>query len=148
MSVHPISVEAALRHLKSTSKAVDSSEPKSNKSNPQHADLEKISQIIDARSPSEFAHDRLPGAVNWPVLNDEERALIGTMYKQVNSFEAQKKGAGLVAANIARHIEERVLQLPRDWQPLLYCWRGGKRSGSLATILGAIGFRVHLLEGG
>jgi len=148
LSVHPISVEAALRHLKSTSKAVDSSEPKSNKSNPQHADLEKISQIIDARSPSEFAHDRLPGAVNWPVLNDEERALIGTMYKQVNSFEAQKKGAGLVAANIARHIEERVLQLPRDWQPLLYCWRGGKRSGSLATILGAIGFRVHLLEGG
>ena len=148
MSVHPISVEAALTHLKSTSKAVALSVPTSNKSNPQHAIIEKISQIIDARSPSEFAHDRIPGAVNWPVLNDEERALIGTMYKQVNSFEAQKKGAGLVAANIARHIEERVLELPRDWQPLLYCWRGGKRSGSLATILGAIGFRVHLLEGG
>ncbi len=148
MSVHPISVEAALTHLKSTSKAVALSEPTSNKSNPQHAIIEKISQIIDARSPSEFAHDRIPGAVTWPVLNDEERALIGTMYKQVNSFEAQKKGAGLVAANIARHIEERVLELPRDWQPLLYCWRGGKRSGSLATILGAIGFRVHLLEGG
>jgi tRNA 2-selenouridine synthase len=148
LSVHPISVEAALTHLKSTSKAVALSEPTRNKSNPQHAIIEKISQIIDARSPSEFAHDRIPGAVNWPVLNDEERALIGTMYKQVNSFEAQKKGAGLVAANIARHIEERVLELPRDWQPLLYCWRGGKRSGSLATILGAIGFRVHLLEGG
>jgi len=70
------------------------------------------------------------------------------MYKQINSFEAQKKGAGLVAANIAQHIDEKVLALPRTWQPLIYCWRGGKRSGSLATVLGAIGFKVHLVEGG
>jgi tRNA 2-selenouridine synthase len=106
------------------------------------------SVIIDARSPDEYAHDHLPGAVNWPVLNNEERALIGTMYKQVNSFEAQKKGAALAAANIARHIEEHVLPLPRTWQPMLYCWRGGKRSGSLATVLSAIGFKVMLIEGG
>lgn len=108
----------------------------------------RVSQIIDARSPAEYLHDHLPGSANWPVLNDQERALIGTMYKQVNSFEAQKKGAALVAANIARHIEDKVLSLARDWQPLIYCWRGGKRSGSMATILSAIGFKVLLLEGG
>jgi tRNA 2-selenouridine synthase len=106
------------------------------------------SLIIDARSPDEYAHDHLPHAVNWPVLNNEERALVGTLYKQVNSFEAQKRGAALVAANIARHIEEHVLPLQRTWQPLLYCWRGGKRSGSLATVLSAIGFKVMLIEGG
>ena len=138
MSVHTVTVAQALSYLKERAKALaQDATPSLN-----------ISQIIDARSPSEFLHDRLPGAVNWPVLDDEERALIGTMYKQVNSFEAQKKGAGLVAANIARHIEDKVLNLPRDWQPLFYCWRGGKRSGSLSTILGAIGFKVHLLEGG
>jgi len=139
LSVQTINVTEALKKLKSSAKSEPSSSPVSGI---------KLSQIIDARSPSEFALDSLPGAVNWPVLNDEERALIGTMYKQVNSFEAQKKGAGLVTANIARHIEEKVLELPRDWQPLIYCWRGGKRSGSLSTVLGAIGFKVLLLEGG
>ncbi len=139
MSVQTINVAEALKHIKTFANPHHGTGTQSNI---------KLSQIIDARSPSEFALDRLPGAVNWPVLNDEERALIGTMYKQVNSFEAQKKGAGLVAANIAQHIEQKVLELPRDWQPLIYCWRGGKRSGSLCTVLGAIGFKVVLLEGG
>ncbi len=107
-----------------------------------------FSTIIDARSEDEYALDHLPGAVNWPSLNNEERIVVGTMYKQVNAFEAQKHGAAMVAANIARHIQREVLNLPKNWQPLIYCWRGGKRSGSLSMVLGQIGFRVNLIEGG
>ena len=107
-----------------------------------------FSAIIDARSEDEFSLDHLPGAINWPSLNNEQRILIGTLYKQVGSFEAKKHGAALVAANISQHIQNSVLALPKDWQPLVYCWRGGKRSGSLALILGQIGFKVSIIEGG
>ena len=110
--------------------------------------LDTFDTIVDARSESEYALDRLPGAVNWPTLNDAERASIGTEYKQVSPFTARKRGAILAARNIAAHIERHVLELPRDWSPLVYCWRGGQRSGSLGLVLGQIGFRVHLLEGG
>lgn len=112
------------------------------------ARLDSFSAVIDARSEDEFALDHLPGAVNWPSLNNEERKRVGTMYVQVSPFEAQKHGAALVAANIARHIERHVLDKPKNWQPLVYCWRGGKRSGSLALVLGQIGFKVTLVEGG
>ncbi len=112
------------------------------------ARLGEFSAIVDARSESEYALDHLPGAVNWPTLNDEERHLVGTIYAQVNPFEARKRGAALAAANIARHIERELLEAPRDWKPLVYCWRGGKRSGSLSLVLDQIGFRVHLVEGG
>ncbi len=104
--------------------------------------------IIDARSEGEYAEDHLPGALNWPSLNNEERIQVGTLYKQVSPFEAQKIGAALVAANVSRHILTHVLDKSKHWQPLIYCWRGGKRSNSLALILGQIGFKVHLIEGG
>jgi tRNA 2-selenouridine synthase len=90
----------------------------------------------------------LPGAVNWPSLTDAERVLVGTEYKQVSPFNARKQGAALVASNIARHIEREVQPLAREWKPLVYCWRGGQRSGALATVLDQIGFTVHVLEGG
>ncbi len=106
------------------------------------------SAIIDARTEDEYALDHLPGAQNWPSLNNAERIVIGTLYKQVGPFEAKKKGAAMVAANISKHIENHVFDLPKDWQPLVYCWRGGKRSGSLALILGQIGFKVAIIEGG
>ena len=112
------------------------------------ARLAEFDTVIDARSEDEYAEDRLPGSVNWPSLNNEERRIVGTEYKQVSPFVAQKRGAALVARNIASHIERDVLDKPKDWKPLIYCWRGGKRSGSLALVLGQIGFRVHLLEGG
>lgn len=112
------------------------------------ARLQEFDTIIDARSESEYAYDHLPQAVNWPTLNDEERKLIGTIYVQVNQFEAKKRGAALAARNIAQHIEREVLDKPRDWKPLAYCWRGGKRSGALSLILNQIGFRVTLVEGG
>jgi len=104
--------------------------------------------VIDARSESEHALDHIPGAVNWPSLNDEERRIIGTIYKQVSPFEAKKRGAAIVARNVAAHIERELIDAPKSWAPLIYCWRGGNRSGAMATILGAIGFRVTLVEGG
>ncbi|MES2164106.1 MAG: tRNA 2-selenouridine(34) synthase MnmH [Pseudomonadota bacterium] len=110
--------------------------------------LDRFDAIIDVRSPAEFALDHLPGAINAPVLDDEQRIRVGTMYKQVNSFEAKKVGAALVAKNIAAHIEALWLDKPREWRPLIYCWRGGNRSGSVAHILAKIGWPVAQLDGG
>lgn len=112
------------------------------------AQLDSFDTIIDARSESEYAHDHIPGAINCPVLNDEERIRVGTLYKQQGAFEAKKVGAPLVAANIAHHIEALFADKPREWRPLVYCWRGGNRSGSMAHILARIGWPVVQLEGG
>ena len=110
--------------------------------------LNNFSAIIDARSESEYALDRLPAAVNWPTLNDAQREQIGMEYVQASAFDAKKRGAALAAKNIASHIEREVMALPKNWKPLIYCWRGGKRSGSLALVLSEIGFEVTLIEGG
>jgi tRNA 2-selenouridine synthase len=109
---------------------------------------ERFDAIIDVRSPSEFAEDHLPGAVNWPVLDDEQRRVVGTLYVQESALAARKVGASLVARNIATHVERWVQDKPREWQPLVYCWRGGQRSGSLAWFLDQIGFRTAKLSGG
>ncbi len=110
--------------------------------------LDAFDTIIDARSENEYAEDHLPGAVNWPTLDNQQRHEIGTTYKQVNAFEAKKRGAAIAARNISAHIERHVIDKPKDWKPLTYCWRGGKRSGSLSLILSEIGFRVTIIEGG
>ncbi len=110
--------------------------------------LEQFDCIIDARSEDEFALDHIPGAINCPVLDNDERIRVGTMYKQVNAFEAKKVGAALVAKNIARHLETLWIDKPRDWKPLVYCWRGGNRSGSMAHILARIGWPAIQLDGG
>lgn len=110
--------------------------------------LPEFDTIIDARTEAEFDEDRLPGAVNWPTLTNEERIVVGTLYKQINQFEAKKRGAALAARNIAGHIDREVIAKSKDWKPLAYCWRGGKRSGSLSLILDQIGFKTTLLEGG
>jgi tRNA 2-selenouridine synthase len=112
------------------------------------AQLAEFDAIVDARSPAEFADDHIPGAISCPVLSDEERARVGTLYKQVSPFEAKKVGAALVARNIARHIEERFLDKPKHWRPLVYCWRGGQRSGAFHHILREIGWPAGRLEGG
>jgi tRNA 2-selenouridine synthase len=112
------------------------------------AHLAGFDAVIDARAPGEFAEDRLPGAVSMPVLDDDQRARVGTLYKQVSVFEAKKLGAALVSRNIARHIEEHLLDKPKDWRPLLYCWRGGQRSGAFTHILREIGWDAHRLQGG
>ncbi|MES2000436.1 MAG: tRNA 2-selenouridine(34) synthase MnmH [Pseudomonadota bacterium] len=112
------------------------------------AQLSEFDEIIDVRSPGEFALDHIPGALNFPVLDDAERVRIGTLYKQVSAFDAKKIGAALVSHNIARHIETHFIDKPRTWKPLIYCWRGGNRSGAMAHILKQIGFDVAQLEGG
>lgn len=104
--------------------------------------------ILDVRSPAEYADDHLPGAINVPVLNDEERSRIGTLFTQVSPFEAKRQGAALIARNIARHVEETFGDRQKGWRPLVYCWRGGMRSGAMAHILAQIGWRAGQLEGG
>jgi tRNA 2-selenouridine synthase len=111
-------------------------------------ELGSYDTIIDVRSPSEFAEDHIPGAINCPVLDDAERAEIGTLYKQVSPFDAKKKGAALVARNIGNHLENTLLDKPRDWKPLIYCWRGGNRSGAMAHILARVGWPAVQLDGG
>ncbi|MEO0840298.1 MAG: tRNA 2-selenouridine(34) synthase MnmH, partial [Cyanobacteria bacterium J06643_5] len=109
---------------------------------------ETYSEIIDVRSSSEFAEDCIPGAINLPVLNDAERAEVGTIYKQFSPFKARKIGAAIVSNNISKHLNEHFANKEKNYQPLIYCWRGGQRSASLAIVLSQIGWRVTLLEGG
>jgi tRNA 2-selenouridine synthase len=109
---------------------------------------ESYSEIIDVRSESEFAEDHLPGAINLPVLNNEERAKVGTIYKQVSPFEARKVGAAIVAKNIAVHLDSYFASKEKNYHPLVYCWRGGQRSNSIALVLNQIGWQVTVLEGG
>jgi len=112
------------------------------------SELDQFDLVIDVRSPAEFALDHIPGAVNYPVLNNEERVIIGTLYKQESPFAAKKLGAALVSKNIAEHLENHFLEFPREWRPLIYCWRGGERSGAFTHILNRIGWKAKQLEGG
>ncbi len=108
---------------------------------------ETYSEIIDVRSVNEYTEDHFPGAINLPVLNDAERAEVGTIYKQC-PFTARKIGAALVAKNISQHLTEHFASKEKDYRPLLYCWRGGQRSNSMAIVLAQIGWRVKVLQGG
>ena len=108
------------------------------------AKFDSFDCIIDVRSPAEFALDHIPGAVNYPVLNNEERAQIGTLYKQDSPFAAKKLGAALVSRNIANHLENHFQAFPRHWRPLVYCWRGGERSGAFTHILNRIGWKAKI----
>jgi tRNA 2-selenouridine synthase len=110
--------------------------------------LARFDAIIDVRSPSEFAEDRIPGAINLPVLNDAERAEIGTIYVQQSRFLARRLGAALIARNIANHLESALADKPSTFHPLLYCWRGGMRSGAMATVLSQVGWRCGVVAGG
>jgi len=102
---------------------------------------------IDVRSPAEFALDHVPSAINHPVLDDAERARVGTLYA-ASPFDARKLGAAVVARNIAAMLETAFADRPRDWQPLVYCWRGGQRSRALVQVLHEVGWRAAQLEGG
>jgi tRNA 2-selenouridine synthase len=104
--------------------------------------------VIDVRSPSEYAEDHIPGAINLPVLSDQERAEVGTVYKQVSAFNARRIGAALVARNAAAHIAGPLAENDGSWRPLVYCWRGGQRSGSFTMILQQVGWRAEVIAGG
>lgn len=104
--------------------------------------------VIDVRSPAEFAEDCIPGAINLPVLTNSEREEVGTIYVQDSRFRARRVGAAYVARNVAMHLETALAGMDPKFRPLIYCWRGGMRSNSMATILSQIGWRVGVLNGG
>ena len=112
------------------------------------ATLAAFGTIIDVRSPGEFALDHLPGAINLPVLTDAERAEVGTIYVQESRLKANRIGAAYVARNIAGYLVNELADQPQTFAPLVYCWRGGSRSESMATILSRVGWRTSLLVGG
>lgn len=111
-------------------------------------DAARFDAVLDARSESEFADDHLPAAISAPVLHDAERAEVGTLYKQVSPFDARRRGAALVARNIGAFIERELAGKPREWAPLVYCWRGGERSAALTHVLNRVGWHARQLEGG
>ncbi len=111
-------------------------------------DIGKFDAVIDARSPAEFALDHIPGALNCPVLDNEQRHIVGTTYVQSSAFEARRIGGAMVARNIAHHLETRFHDKPRNWRPLVYCWRGGLRSGTFVTWLRLVGWDAQQLKDG
>jgi tRNA 2-selenouridine synthase len=110
--------------------------------------FKRFDAIIDVRSPAEYAKDHVPGAISAPVLEDAERAEVGRLYKRVSPFEAKKAGAALVAKNVSRHVAGLFRDQPKSWHPLVYCWRGGKRSAAMAHVLREIGWNAEALDGG
>ncbi len=104
--------------------------------------------IIDVRSPAEYALDHIPGAINLPVLNDAQRAAVGTEYVQGSKFLARRTGAAMVARNIAAHLEGALADRGGGFKPLVHCWRGGQRSVAMVTVMDQIGWPVTVLDGG
>ncbi len=110
--------------------------------------LPDYGERIDVRSPAEYAIDHIPGAQTHPVLDDDERTRIGTLHARDSAFAARQAGAAIVARNIATMLEDAFRDKPRDWAPLVYCWRGGQRSRSLTHVLNEVGWRAVQLAGG
>lgn len=109
--------------------------------------LHRFTDIIDVRSPIEFAIDHIPNARNCPVLSDLERNQIGAIYK-TSPFLARKLGSAYVAQHISQLIKEDFIQYDRNWKPLVYCWRGGLRSRALTITMNQIGWKACQLTGG
>jgi tRNA 2-selenouridine synthase len=112
------------------------------------ARLSQFDSLIDVRTEAEFAIDHLPGAISCPVLTNTERVEVGTMDRQQSSFEARRRGAAYVSRNIAMHLETLFHSMPKTWRPLVYCWRGGNRSGAMTHILRSVGWHARQLQGG
>jgi tRNA 2-selenouridine synthase len=103
--------------------------------------------LVDARSPGEYAHSHIPEAINLPILNDEERVHVGTLYKNSGALAATLKGFELVGPRFHEIQKSALTQFP-DRKVILYCWRGGMRSQILSWLLSQVGFQVFRLEGG
>ena len=117
---------------------------------PRHplADFEALSApILDVRAPIEFAQGHVPGALNLPLFSDEERARIGTTYKQVSQDRAVHLGLEFFGPNMSAMIK-KAQKLAPGKEVRLHCWRGGMRSGAVMWLLELAGFKVHLLDKG
>jgi tRNA 2-selenouridine synthase len=103
--------------------------------------------VVDVRTPLEFAEDHLPGAFNVPILNNEERIEVGTIHKQVGPQQARQRGLELTCSRFGAMVAE--IAAHADGRPILvYCWRGGLRSLSMAILLEMSGYQVLQLRGG
>jgi tRNA 2-selenouridine synthase len=103
--------------------------------------------MLDVRSPGEYAQGHIPGAISFPLFSDTERAEVGTLYKQVGPESALICGLEIVGPKMAGFVREALILCPGK-RIIIYCWRGGKRSGSMAWLLESAGFEVFLLKGG
>jgi tRNA 2-selenouridine synthase len=103
--------------------------------------------VIDVRSPGEFSKGHIPGAVNIPLFTDEERAKVGTKYKQVNKEAAVLLGLDIVGPKMSGFVKGAKKLSPKG-QVLVHCWRGGMRSGSFGWLLQTTGFEVVTLMKG
>ena len=119
--------------------------------------LEKAERnlVIDVRSPREYNHAHLPGAISMPLFDDDERAVVGTIYKQESREKAIKKGLDFFGPKMKWMIEqvekmlgEKSIVDPSEHTVLVYCWRGGMRSGGVAWLLSLYGFKIFTLSGG
>ncbi|MCC6727341.1 MAG: tRNA 2-selenouridine(34) synthase MnmH [Saprospiraceae bacterium] len=114
---------------------------------PQLFQLEPDRVLLDVRTPAEYAQGHVPGAVNLPLFSDEERAEVGTLYKQVNPEKAFLRGVDFAGAKMSWYVKE-AMRLARNRKVAIHCWRGGQRSGSIATLLSFAKFDVQVLAGG
>lgn len=108
--------------------------------------------VIDVRSNAEYEHAHIPGAINIPLFNDEERTIVGTLYKQSSREAAIKKGLEIFGPKMKPMLDEAELFIQKEEQDnktvLVHCWRGGMRSGAVAWLLDLYGFKVYTLAGG
>ena len=104
--------------------------------------------VIDVRSPSEYRHGHIPGAVNIPLFDDQERKVVGTAYKQVNKEAAMYEGLEFAGKKLAVLAREGVRTAGKNKNLLVHCWRGGMRSKSMVWLFETMGLNCFLLEGG
>jgi tRNA 2-selenouridine synthase len=111
--------------------------------------LEKsfFTPIIDVRSPKEYENGHIPGAINIPLFEDDERSIVGILYKNQGRKEAIRKGLEIVGPKMSSMVDQ-ALTIAKDGEVLVHCWRGGMRSSSVAWLFEASDFRVSILQGG
>jgi tRNA 2-selenouridine synthase len=110
-------------------------------------DKSNTTPVVDVRSPAEFTHGHIPGAINLPLFTNEERSVVGTLYLKKGSSEAMIKGLELIGPKM-KQFAEAGIELAKGGELLIHCWRGGMRSNSMAWLFRTMGIRASTLEGG
>lgn len=109
--------------------------------------LSETYPVLDVRTPAEYEQGHIPGAINLPLFTNEERIVVGTLYKQKGKQTAVLKGLEIVGPKLQEYVKEAI-KLNRDGNFLVHCWRGGMRSSSMAWFIETYGFKCFTLKGG